>query len=86
MKSSELARESGAAAIPRVGATVGAIVSFFGGDTQNKALLYNLLFRTASETMMTIAADSRHLGARIGITSVLHTPGSSPGAGSGDRR
>ena len=40
---------------------------------QNKALLYDLLFRTASETMMTIAADPRHLGARIGITAVLHT-------------
>jgi len=43
---------------------------------QNTALLYHLLFRTASETMMTIAADPRHLGARIGITAVLHTWGS----------
>ena len=43
---------------------------------QNKAVLYDLLFRAASETMMTIAADSRHLGARIGITAVLHTWGS----------
>ena len=42
----------------------------------NKALLYDLLFRTASETMLTIAADTRHLGARIGITAVLHTWGS----------
>jgi hypothetical protein len=42
---------------------------------QNKATLYNLLFQVASETMMTIAADPRHLGARIGITSVLHTWG-----------
>ncbi|HEX7855250.1 MAG TPA: IS91 family transposase [Sphingobium sp.] len=42
----------------------------------NKALLYDLLFRTASETMLTIAADPRHLGARIGITAVLHTWGS----------
>jgi len=33
----------------------------------NKALLYDLLFRAASETMLTIAADPRHLGARIGI-------------------
>lgn len=40
---------------------------------QNKAVVYDLLFRTASETMMTIAADPRHLGARIGITAVLHT-------------
>ena len=43
---------------------------------QNKALLYDLLFRAASETMLTIAADPRHLGARIGITAVLHTWGS----------
>jgi hypothetical protein len=42
----------------------------------NKALVYDLLFRTASETMLTIAADRRHLGARIGITAVLHTWGS----------
>jgi hypothetical protein len=43
---------------------------------QNKAAVYDLLFRAASETMMTIAADPRHLGARIGITAVLHTWGS----------
>lgn len=43
---------------------------------QNKAVVYDLLFRTASETMLTIAADTRHLGARIGITAVLHTWGS----------
>jgi Transposase zinc-binding domain/Putative transposase len=42
----------------------------------NKALVYDLLFRTASETMLTIAADPRHRGARIGITAVLHTWGS----------
>ena len=42
----------------------------------NKAVIYDLLFRAASETMMTIAADPRHLGARIGITAVLHTWGS----------
>ncbi len=42
----------------------------------NKALLYNLLFKTASQTMLTIAADPKHLGARIGITAVLHTWGS----------
>jgi hypothetical protein len=42
----------------------------------NKAVVYDLLFRTASETMLTIAADPRHLGARIGITAVLHTWGS----------
>ena len=42
----------------------------------NKAAVYDLLFRAASETMMTIAADPKHLGARIGITAVLHTWGS----------
>lgn len=42
----------------------------------NKALLYDLLFKTASETMLTIAADPKHLGARIGITAVLHSWGS----------
>ena len=43
---------------------------------QNKAIVYDLLFRAASEAMMTIAADPKHLGARIGITAVLHTWGS----------
>jgi hypothetical protein len=43
---------------------------------QNKTQVYDLLFRTASESMSTIAADPRHLGARIGITAVLHTWGS----------
>jgi hypothetical protein len=43
---------------------------------RNKAAVYGLLFRAASETMLTIAADPRHLGARIGITAVLHTWGS----------
>ncbi|VWX50640.1 hypothetical protein NOVOSPHI9U_30052 [Novosphingobium sp. 9U] len=42
----------------------------------NKAALYGLLFKAASDTMMTIAADPKHLGARIGITAVLHTWGS----------
>jgi len=42
----------------------------------NKALVYDLLFKTASETVLTIAADPKHLGARIGITTVLHTWGS----------
>lgn len=42
----------------------------------NKALVYDLLFKAASETMQVIAADPRHLGARIGITAVLHTWGS----------
>jgi len=43
---------------------------------QNKAAVYDLLFKAASETMLTIAADTKHLGARIGITAVLHTWGS----------
>ena len=43
---------------------------------QNKAQIYDLLFKAASQTMLTIAADPRHLGARIGITAVLHTWGS----------
>lgn len=43
---------------------------------QNKGVIYDLLFKAASETMMTIAADPKHLGARIGITAVLHTWGS----------
>ena len=43
---------------------------------QNKAVVYDLLFKTAAETLSTIAADPRHLGARIGLTAVLHTWGS----------
>jgi Putative transposase/Transposase zinc-binding domain len=43
---------------------------------QNKAAIYGLLFKASSETMLTIAADPKHLGARIGILSVLHTWGS----------
>jgi hypothetical protein len=43
---------------------------------QNKAAVYDLLFKVSAETMLTIAADPKHLGARIGITSVLHTWGS----------
>ena len=42
----------------------------------NRAIVYDLLFKVSAETMLTIAADSKHLGARIGITSVLHTWGS----------
>jgi hypothetical protein len=42
----------------------------------NKAVVYDLLFRASAETLMTIAADRRHLGARIGMASVLHTWGS----------
>ena len=43
---------------------------------QNKAVIYDLLFRASAETMLTIAADPKHLGARIGITAVLHSWGS----------
>jgi len=43
----------------------------------NKAVMYRLLFDVAAETLRTIAADPKHLGARIGATLVLHTWGSS---------
>ena len=43
---------------------------------QNKAVVYDLLFKASAETMLTIAADPKHLGARGGIISVLHTWGS----------
>ena len=39
-------------------------------------MVYDLLFKAAAETLTTIAADPKHLGARIGITAVLHTWGS----------
>src|SRR5215470_949565 len=48
-------------------AAVGAIAY------QNKAEVYGLLFTAAAETLATIAADPKHLGANIGITAVLHT-------------
>jgi len=43
---------------------------------QNKAVIYDLLFKTSAQTLSTIAADPKHLGAKIGFTSVLHTWGS----------
>ena len=43
---------------------------------QNKAVVYDILFKAASESLLTIAADPKHLGARIGLTAVLHTWGS----------
>ena len=43
---------------------------------QNKAVIYDLLFKASAETLTTIAADPKHLGARVGATSVLHTWGS----------
>ena len=42
----------------------------------NKAVVYGALFRASSEAMLTIAADPKHLGARIGVTAVLHSWGS----------
>src|SRR6202051_1087318 len=42
----------------------------------SQAAIYDILFTASAETMTTIAADPRHLGARIGITAVLHTWGS----------
>lgn len=42
----------------------------------NKAVIYDALFKAASETLLTIAADPKHLGAKIGITMVLHSWGS----------
>jgi hypothetical protein len=42
---------------------------------QNKAKVYGLLFKAAAETLTTIAADPKHLGAKIGLTAVLHTWG-----------
>jgi hypothetical protein len=43
---------------------------------QNKAVVYDLLMKVSADVMLTIAADPEHLGARIAITSVLHTWGS----------
>jgi len=43
---------------------------------QNKAAIYDLLFTASAEAAITIAADPKRLGARIGITAVLHTWGS----------
>jgi hypothetical protein len=42
----------------------------------NKAVIYRLLFEVAADTLQTIAADPKHLGAEIGVTLVLHTWGS----------
>jgi Putative transposase/Transposase zinc-binding domain len=42
---------------------------------QNKRVMYDLLFRAAAQTLQEVAADSRHLGARIGFLMVLHTWG-----------
>nr|WP_232816666.1 IS91 family transposase [Paracoccus zhejiangensis] len=42
----------------------------------NKKAVYDLLFRASAETVMTIAADPKRMGARVGMTSVLHSWGS----------
>jgi hypothetical protein len=47
-----------------------AVIAF-----QNKPAVYDILFRAASETLRTIAADPAHLGAEIGFLAVLHTWG-----------
>jgi len=44
---------------------------------QNKGVVYDLMFKCVADTLLTIAADPKHLGAKIGITAVLHTWGSS---------
>jgi hypothetical protein len=43
---------------------------------QNKTAVYDILFKASAETLITIAADPKHLGARIGVLSVLHSWGS----------
>ena len=45
---------------------------------QNKTVAYDILFAAAVETLTTIAADPKHLGAEIGLTAVLHTWGPPP--------
>ena len=42
----------------------------------NKRVMYGLLFKASAEAVLTLAADPRHLGARIAVTSVLHSWGS----------
>ncbi len=44
--------------------------------TRIKGEIYDILFKASAETMITIAADPKHLGARIGVLSVFHTWGS----------
>jgi hypothetical protein len=40
---------------------------------QNPTVVYNIFFRAVSQALLTIAADPRHLGARLGFLAVLHT-------------
>jgi len=42
---------------------------------RNAKVIYNLLFRASAETMLDLAADPKHLGAKIGFLSILHTWG-----------
>jgi len=42
----------------------------------NKAVIYDLMFKAAAETLLTLGADPKHLGARLGLIAVLHTWGS----------
>jgi hypothetical protein len=53
---------------------------------QNKAVIYDLLFKASSETVLAIAADPKHLGARIGITAVLRGMAGAQGLSRQDRR
>ena len=46
---------------------------------QNKAVVYDILFKAASDTLRVIAADPRHLGAEIGVIALLHTWGQTLG-------
>src|SRR5262249_29117873 len=70
----------GVASRTRGGAAAGAVLSrgiqpagqIADIAYQNKAVIYDLLFKASSETVLTIAADPKHLGTRIGILSVLH--------------
>ena len=75
-KDRQAAREADLLSVPHyhVVFTLPAVIA--GIAYQNKAVIYDLLFEASSETMLRTAADPKHLGARIGITSVLHTWGS----------
>ena len=53
-----------------------------GDRVQNKAVVYGILFQATAETLRTIAADPKHLGAEIGFFAVLHTLGTDAGASS----
>ncbi len=44
-----------------------------GSSAASNAVVYDILFKATAETLISIAADPKHLGARIGFTGVLHT-------------